>query len=100
MLISLPRRIPRRVQVVLLSVLAVIATIVAVRRLGTSDPPLRITMSGRPVADPANVLDTAQQRFERYVSAERGAVGDDATCWFQRPAGSADVVAPLLCGPV
>jgi hypothetical protein len=99
-LVAVPRRVPRRVQIVLLAVLVVAATVVAVRRLATSDSPSRITIAGSAVADPASVLQTAQQRFERYVAAQRGAVGEGAACWFQRPAGSADVVGTLLCGPV
>ena len=99
-LVSVPRRMPRRIQVVLLAVLAVVATIVAVRRLVPSDPVSRITMSGRPVADPARVLDAAQQRFQRYVAAQRGAVGADAACWFQRPPESRDIADTVLCGPV
>lgn len=99
-LVSVPRGMPGRVQVMLLAVLAVVATIVAVHRLAASDSPARITMSGLLVADPASVLDEAQQRFERYVTAQRGAAGDNAECWFQRPAGSPDVIGTLLCGPV
>jgi hypothetical protein len=99
-LVWVPRRVPARVRVVLLAVLVVVATIVAVRRVAANDSPPRITMSGLAVADAAGVLDTAQQRFERYVTAQRGAVGADAQCWFQRPAGSPDVAATLLCGPV
>jgi hypothetical protein len=99
-LVSIPRRIPGRVQVVLLAAVAVVATIVAVHRLTATDAPARITMSGLPVADPASVLEEAQQRFEQYVAAQRGAAGDNAQCWFQRPAGSPDVIGALLCGPV
>lgn len=90
----------RRVQIALLVGVLAVAAVVAARTLGSHSTPVRITVYGQAVADPAKVLDTAQQQFLSYAHERRGIVGKGAQCWFQRPADSSDIEGSLLCGPV
>ena len=100
LLASSPRRFSRRVQLVVLAVVLLLAAVAGVRWLTERDHPVRITAYGQPVADPQSVLDTAQHHFTSYAARRHGALGPGAKCWFQRPPGSSDVAGTLLCGPV
>jgi hypothetical protein len=100
LLASSPRRLSRRVQLVLLVLVVLVAAIGGYRWLTQSDKPVRITAYGQPVAEPQQVLDAAEQRFQSYANERHGVLGDDARCWFQRTSGSTDIGGTLLCGPV
>lgn len=98
--LAAPSGLTRRVQILVLAVALVVATIIGFHWLTSSAPPIRITVYGQAVADPAKVLDTAQRQFRNYAAKRHGTLGDDAKCWFQRLADATDIDGSLLCGPV
>jgi hypothetical protein len=100
LLASSPRRLSRRVQLVLLILVLLVATVGGMRWLTQRDQPVRITAYGQPVADPRGVLQAAEQGFQSYTMDRHGVLGSGARCWFQREPGSSDIAGTLLCGPV